>query len=284
MKFLKTTASICLCLGLFGCNSEPAPNENIYEEVPSFEEIPPLEIPPLEVPSLREVPSFKNTATNSASGSSVSNVLEKMKNLVSKKVPTVPKKIEIKKYELPKTLPTEKNCEGKTDIMEKISCYADRATMEKKTEMCDPLEIDGAKFQCYSFYAERSEDERICKKISIWTHQTLKDMCIKGVARMKGDEEICKKISAKSRNIKDDCFFELYQITLEDSLCNKIQNEELYLKCSDGKPRPTEVVVPKSTPRSIASPVTIEDDIGAMPEPVPAGYDTPENTYVQPVE
>ncbi len=260
MKFLKTTVSICLCLGFFGCETETL-TEEVIENGGKTKVV---EIIPEEVGEIGnvvetpiEIPSFENPEIVSASGASAESILDSVKNLFSQKKPkpsvTQPKplvvqKIEIKKYELPKILPTEKGCEGKKDIMEQISCYGDRATMEKNYEMCDTLEVDGAKFQCYSFYAERAEDEAICKKISIWTHSALKDTCIKNVAIAKGDGKVCRKISATGKNTKDSCYLKLSQITLDLALCEKIDNEEVYFECSGKKKSesvPTPIVIPE---------------------------------------
>jgi hypothetical protein len=227
MKFLKTSISICLCLAFFGCEKEVSPEQNILKNEAVRKKNVTEPVTPLSLKIEKENPSFENEGIISASGSSVENVVAEKEKIT----PVVPKVV-LKKYELPKSLPTVKDCEKKQDILEQISCYADRATMEKKSEMCDVLEVDSAKFQCYSFYAERAENEALCKKISIWTHSTLKDTCIKNVAKTKGDAEICNKISAAGLNFKDDCFFEIYQITQNAALCEKISNEELKLKCS----------------------------------------------------
>jgi len=289
MKFLKTTVAVCLCLGFLGCEKELEQEllQGEFEDVEEnhvVEKTSAVPIKAVNPPVSAEIPSFENKEVVSASGSSIGNALKTVKNLFEKEPPVVvqkvevPKqKLEIKKYELPKTLPTAESCKAKTDIMEQISCYADRATMEKNTEMCDTLEVDGAKFQCYAFYAERAEDEAICKNISIWTHSALKDACIKSVARMKGDSELCRKISAKGINLKDDCFFELYQITLDASLCEKIESDELYLKCAE-KPRSAtaapaavapEVIAPAPIVEEVVVPV-VENESEVAPEQIEA--------------
>lgn len=87
-----------------------------------------------------------------------------------------------------------------------------------ESKICDKIQEDSAKNECYETLAVQSNDVAFCDKITSGSFSDLsRNICYTHVAMNSGDPEVCKKVQSPYER---DCYIELAKITKDPSLCD----------------------------------------------------------------
>lgn len=127
----------------------------------------------------------------------------------------------------------ERVCSDLENPVDRILCFADRATDESDARRCDDASSDAVRFQCYAVYAERVEDVAPCRDIPGGTEdlQGLRDVCIGDVAGVAGRAELCEEIV--TAGLRDSCYLAVFRTTGDGELCGRIEDPGLRSACTD---------------------------------------------------
>lgn len=130
---------------------------------------------------------------------------------------------------------TTESCGELDGIIERIECFADRASEAGDRSRCDEASEDAVRYQCYAIYAERRGDPAACRAIPSGSeeHRQLRDACLGDVAPVLAQADLCEEITTPG--LRDSCYLAVFEKTGDAELCDRIEDPGLRSACT-GEP------------------------------------------------
>jgi hypothetical protein len=117
-------------------------------------------------------------------------------------------------------------CEEIEDDMEKADCYIDVAISKSDFEICENIVVSDRKDKCYINVAEHTGDTSICEMV---TDSSLREKCYFWVAGEEGEVSPCEEITDSS--LQAMCYVEVAEKTGDSGFCDKITDSHIADKC-----------------------------------------------------
>jgi len=117
-------------------------------------------------------------------------------------------------------------CDTIQNEQDRYNCYLQFAVNKKESSICNKMKYENEKDFCYIKVAVAEMDSSICDKIQ---YQFRKDVCYLNVAKAKENLSICNII--QNPKYKEDCYSSVAYVKQDASICDIIHDQKRKNNC-----------------------------------------------------